>query len=203
MKLDVKYIIGIDEAGRGPLAGPVAVGVMKFPSNLDKEIVKELKKIKGKDSKKLKESEREVWFLKILTWKKEGKLDFHATLVSASIIDTKGISYAIKQGMKICLRKVKADCNNCHVKLDGSLYAPAEFISQQTIIKGDEKESVISLASICAKVTRDRFMIKLSKKFPSYNFEIHKGYGTLKHRTSIKQHGASPYHRKSFLRNIL
>ena len=95
------------------------------------------------------------------------------------------------------------DPQTCLVLLDGGLKAPREFIYQKTIIKGDEKELSISLASIAAKVTRDAYMTKLAKKYPAYGFEIHKGYGTKKHREAIKKHGPSEVHRMSFLGRIL
>lgn len=86
------------------------------------------------------------------------------------------------------------------VLLDGGLRAPVHYTNQQTIIKGDEKELVIALASIVAKVTRDKRMVALAKKFPAYGFEKHKGYGTRAHYEAIKKHGITPHHRKSFLK---
>ncbi|MBA3551014.1 ribonuclease HII, partial [Patescibacteria group bacterium] len=189
------HIIGIDEAGRGPLAGPVSVGLVLTSTPIHPEIKKELRKIKGKDSKKLSHEKREMWFEKLQIWKQEGKINFYVSLISAKIIDSKGISYAIQKAMKECLDNVNADCKNCKVLLDGSLHAPQEFVNQKTIIKGDEKEPLISLASIAAKVTRDRYMAKIARKFPVYNFEIHKGYGTLSHRKLIQEHGITALHR--------
>ena len=89
------------------------------------------------------------------------------------------------------------------VLLDGGLKAPVEFKNQKTIIKGDEREMVIALASICAKVLRDRKMNLLGKKHPKYGFEVHKGYGTKKHYQAIRKYGLLPVHRRSFLRKIL
>ena len=201
----ITHIIGIDEAGRGPLAGPVAIGVVKVHKDHEKKIQRLVKEIKGKDSKKLSPIQREFWFEKIKEWKKEGVLDFHAALVSNVYIDTKGISSAIKTGMKKCLDKVNKEkginfFENCFIKLDGSLKAPAAFVNQKTIIKGDEKEWIISLASIAAKVTRDAHMKKLSRKYKEYGFEVHKGYGTKVHRELIVKYGISAVHRRSFLR---
>ena len=88
------------------------------------------------------------------------------------------------------------------MRLDGLLKAPAEFLIQETIIKGDQKEKVIGLASIMAKVTRDALMVRVAGDHPKYSFEIHKGYGTLKHRTAIRKFGLSKIHRKSFCKNI-
>ncbi len=198
------YTIGIDEAGRGPLAGPVAVGAVIVGKDFhtNKEHKKALREIKNKDSKKLSEGKREEWFRKIKDWKEAGELDFHVALVSNTIIDSKGISYAIKKGIAECLKKVMKQ-GEVEILLDGSLKAPPEFLFQKTIIKGDEKHFEISLASICAKVTRDSCMQKMAKKYPHYGFEVHKGYGTLLHRTLIKKHGIAKIHRQSFVKNVL
>lgn len=194
--IQMRYIVGIDEAGRGPLAGPVAVGAVRINTDFNKRFFKGIK-----DSKKLSEEKRELWFnLAIEAQRKKG-FEFAVALISEKIIDKHGIAYAIRLGIKRCLIKLKVS-DNSKIFLDGGIKAPENFLHQTTIIKGDEKIPVISLASICAKVTRDRFMIKLSKKYPQYNFHIHKGYGTLMHRKLIKKHGPSPAHRKSFLKNF-
>lgn len=191
-----KYVIGIDEAGRGPLAGPVSLGTVLIPS-------KSRLALKGlKDSKQLSEKQREKWFASILAWQKEGKLKYAVSLIPNSVIDAKGISFAIRSGIAKNLKKLEVDPKSAEVLLDGSLKAPLEYVHQKTIIKGDEKIPVISLASIVAKVTRDRLMKKFGKKYPTYGFEVHKGYGTLLHRKAIKKFGASPIHRKTFLRNF-
>lgn len=195
--IQMRYIVGIDEAGRGPLAGPVAVGAVKV-NNLEKFN----KLVRGiKDSKKLSRQKREEWFEKIHEIEPRVNIKFAVVLISEKIIDKHGIAYAIRLGIKKCLIKLKVP-KNSKIFLDGGIKAPENFLHQTTIIKGDEKIPIISLASICAKVTRDRFMIKLSKKYPKYNFYIHKGYGTLMHRQLIKKHGPSPAHRKSFLGNF-
>jgi ribonuclease HII len=200
MQTKAQFIVGIDEAGRGPLAGPVAVGAVIVSKDFD---IKLVAKIKNKDSKKLNPQKREVWFSQIKQWKKEGLLNYHVALVSNTIIDTKGISYAIKKGMSTCLKKLQARNATCAILLDGSLYAPKEFRNQQTIIKGDEKHFQISLASIAAKVLRDRKMEQIAVRFPLYGFEVHKGYGTVDHRKMLKKHGISKIHRKSFLKRIM
>jgi len=195
----MKYLIGIDEVGRGPIAGPVAVGAFVF---LKRNLAKLFKGVK--ESKQLSEAKREEWFAKILEIQKNGHIDFCVSFQSRKKIDSKGLSWAIKQAVRSSLNKVccnsTIDSNNCTVLLDGGLKAPAEFLNQKTIIKGDEKEIVIALASICAKVMRDRRMIKLGKKYPEYGFEIHKGYGTRKHYEAIKKFGMLDEHRRSFLK---
>lgn len=196
-------IFGIDEAGRGPIAGPVAVGVFRLDiENKDFKILIKKTKLKLRDSKKLNHKQREEWFEVIKKWKKEGRCDYSVTLVSAKDIDLKGIVPSINKALSKSLHKLQnKDCKL--ILLDGGLKAPKEFTRQKTIIKGDEKESVISLASICAKVTRDRYMCKISKKYPKYNFYLHKGYGTREHYGAIRRHGISPLHRKTFLKKVL
>lgn len=192
----MKYLIGIDEAGRGPLAGPVSIGVVKVPKNFDKRFLRGIK-----DSKKLTEKDREEWFKKAVVAQKAGKLDFQVALISEKVIDKKGIVFAISLGIKKCLGKLNLNPGETKVFLDGSLKAPKEFIDQETIIKGDEKIPIISLASVLAKVTRDKKMVGLSKKFPEFSFHLHKGYGTKLHQEAIKTHGPSKCHRLSFIKS--
>lgn len=194
----MRYIVGIDEAGRGPLAGPVAVGAVSvaYPERSRGVAKKFFKSIK--DSKKLSSIGRELWFTRALNARKEGRLNFAVSLVSEKVIDRMGIVYAIKLGIRKCLSTLKVS-GDSQIYLDGGLRAPEQFKHQKTIIKGDEKIPIISLASIMAKVTRDRKMVRLSKKFPKYNFHIHKGYGTNMHRRTIKKYGPTIIHRQSFL----
>ena len=194
-KTDFSYIVGIDEAGRGPLAGPVAVGLVCIPIDFDTKLF-----AKARDSKMLTPKVREEIFLETKKLYREGKLTYSVSMVHAHMIDTKGISYAIRLCIKRCLKKCNVSPTETMVLLDGSLKAPEEFVYQETIIKGDQKEKVISLASIMAKVTRDKWMTRVAKKYPEYGFEVHKGYGTKKHREHIKINGASAIHRKSFLK---
>jgi ribonuclease HII len=207
----IRYVIGIDEVGRGPVAGPVAVGVFAVAASSEKQAKATLKKIcKGvKESKQLSEKNRENWFKKIQdkieTSKKATQgtfLNFSVAFQSERIVDSKGISFAIKKSMSIAISKLALKPAECVVLLDGGLKAPAEFVRQKTIIKGDVKEPVIALASICAKVLRDRYMRKLAKKYPQYGFDIHKGYGTKAHYTALKKHGMALPHRRTFLKRL-
>lgn len=195
------FIVGIDEAGRGPLAGPVAVGAvcMAQPGKVRGVVKKFFRGIK--DSKKLSPADRELWLALALEAKKRGGLDFHVALVSEKVIDRKGITYAIKLGIKRCLAALKVT-SDAQIFLDGSLKAPEEFKHQKTIIKGDELVPIISLASIAAKVLRDRRMVSLAKKFPEYGFDIHKGYGTKGHYEAIEKYGLTESHRRSFLKQF-
>lgn len=213
----MKYIVGIDEVGRGPLAGPVAVGVVMCESKL----YTKLKKDKhlppfGKDSKKLTPESRQKYaqYLKSLQLSTSQTV-FNAVLVHISnkVIDEKGISWAIKhaiqKGLYKCVRKLSQasgglsfEKEQFQILLDGGLKAPTEFRKQKTIIKGDEKEKVIAWASILAKVSRDGLMVKAHKKFPEYAFHVHKGYGTQKHREAVTKYGLSEIHRKSFCKKL-
>ena len=196
-------IVGIDEVGRGPLAGPVTVCAV----SCDEKIYKSLFKNKnlpplGKDSKKLKLHDREKFekFLKQL--QKEGKIEFKITHISNLVIDTRGISYSIKKALASSLNGLKLEINS-KILLDGGLKAPLEFRNQKTIIKGDEKERIIAWSSILAKVSRDKLLVKLSKKFPGYGLHLHKGYGTKNHRESIKSIGLTSIHRATFCKKLI
>lgn len=191
MKKEV--IVGIDEAGRGPIAGPLSVAMVRINP-------KERKLLKGiRDSKKLSQKRREEWFKRIQALKKEGRLDFKQTFISSKEIDKKGLTWAINKGIKRVLSKVHS---NTSIFLDGGIKAPIRFRRQKTIIGGDNLIDVISTASIVAKVLRDKEMVKLSKKYPEYNFEKHKGYGTNEHYRAIKKYGLTKIHRESFLKKL-
>ncbi len=189
-------LVGIDEAGRGPLAGPVAVGVIAIGK---KDL---LKWGRVRDSKQLGEKKREEIFEKIKNEAKNSSLRFAVSFGSVKEIDDTGITRATALGVARALQKLKLNPKNTKILLDGSLRAPSKFKNQKTIIKGDEKETIIALASIVAKVSRDRLMVRLSKKHSKYGFEIHKGYGTEKHIAFIRKFGLSKIHRKSFCRNL-
>ncbi len=202
-KKTTKWFIGIDEAGRGPLAGPVSVGVVRISEDFNWELIPGVK-----DSKKLSEKKREEIFSLAQKLKKEKKLEYAVVMVDASVIDKIGIVPAVNKAMSQALTKIRRPglrIEECIVKLDGSLKAPAEYIYQKTIIGGDGKEKVIGLASIMAKVTRDRYMVKIGKKesYQDYNFDIHKGYGTKVHREAIVQYGLSDMHRMSFCKKLM
>lgn len=204
----MKNIVGIDEAGRGPLAGPVAVGVVMFRKSSRKQLMKTFAELARdnnllRDSKKLSEKKREEIFTKIVAEAKKGTLAYTVSFGSAASIDKKGIVHVIFSAIEHALKVLKAKPLISEILLDGSLYAPREFKKQCTIIKGDEKELAIALASICAKVLRDRKMVQLSKTYPQYGFAEHKGYGTLMHRSAIKKYGPSKEHRVSFCTKLL
>jgi ribonuclease HII len=194
-----RYFIGIDEAGRGPLAGPVSVGaVLASARFLGLPFFSKIR-----DSKQLSAQKRRVIFDELQNAQKRGELFFAVTLIGARTIDARGINYAINKAIKQSLIKLPEHSAASLVLLDGGLKAPLHYKYQKTIIRGDEKEMLIALASIVAKVTRDNKMERLSRIHPQYQFEEHKGYGTDLHRKNIKKFGASPIHRKTFLKNII
>lgn len=197
-KIPPECIVGIDEAGRGPLAGPVAVGAVKVGRDFNKKFFKGIK-----DSKQLSEEERLMWFELAKEAHRKGDLDFSVTLISHSVIDRHGITKAVHMGVKRNLLKLAVPPQGSHIFLDGLLKAPVEFEHQLTVIRGDEKIPIISLASIVAKITRDKHMQKISKKYPGYGFERHKGYATNEHRKAIALFGVTPIHRTTFLSKIL
>ncbi len=199
----IYYEIGIDEAGRGPLAGPVAVGAVVFKTTKKNGLKRVFKKIRGKDSKKLTARDREKWFEIIKTEEEKGNLQFAVSFVGARIIDKRGIVFAIKTALAQSLKKINANPKSAKVLLDGGLHAPQKYQHQKTIIRGDESELSISLASIAAKVLRDRKMVRLAQKYSAYGFDKHKGYGTKYHCEQIIKHGPSHEHRISFLMRIL
>lgn len=206
-KVQTKFIIGVDEVGRGPLAGPVAVGALCATTRM-------LKKFRLiKESKQLSPLQREAWYARILLARGE-ELHFAVSFVSAAIIDRKGITFAIRLALARSLLKLETDVQRTALKnspkgrplyeesmvlLDGGLKAPATYIHQQTIIHGDAQELSIAMASVVAKVLRDRRMVRLHKKYPEYGFAAHKGYGTKAHYRALAKRGLSPVHRRSFL----
>lgn len=194
----MSYILGIDEAGRGPLAGPVAVGVVAVESAFDLGT-----SFPGlNDSKKLSEKKRELLFVRLQEEMRKGNVRAVVCLSSAEVIDTKGISYAISHALSQGVRKLMPDPTEGKIYLDGSLKAPPEY-EQETVVGGDALIPAIMLASIAAKVTRDRLMVKMSQEQPNYGFEKHKGYGTKAHIDAIRTYGISPLHRKTFLSRIM
>jgi ribonuclease HII len=151
-----------------------------------------------KDSKQLSAAARAAWFLKMRDWRAAGQLNYATALVGAKLIDERGISWAIRSGLARCLQKLEIGFDS-RILLDGGLRAPKLYLNQTTIIRGDESEPAIALASIAAKIRRDRHLVRLAQRYPDYGFEIHKGYGTARHYAALAQHGPCPIHRRSFL----
>lgn len=188
------WIVGIDEAGRGPLAGPVAVGVAMIADEYDV-----LKAFPGlNDSKKLSEKKRDALYAILIQEAKAGNVRVKVCLSSERMIDEKGIAHAVRDALSRGVKSLMPDPASGKVYLDGSLAAPKEY-EQETVIGGDGKIPAIMLAALAAKVTRDRLMTKLAVDYPAYGFEGHKGYGTKAHLEAIRTFGVSPVHRKTFV----
>lgn len=191
-----KYIIGIDEVGRGPLAGPVSVCSFCVESAYVEVVHARLEGIT--DSKKLTEKKREMYLEKIQELKKEGLIKYALIHVSARVIDLKGIVPAITLALNTSLTRLKIDPQDCFVYLDGGLKASVDY-DQETVIKGDQKIWQIGAASVIAKVLRDIKMTNYGKKYPEYGFEQHKGYGTKKHKQAISKFGIIDIHRTTWI----
>ncbi len=187
--LNHSNITGIDEVGRGSIAGPVVV--------TSYTISKQSKIISGvEDSKKLTPSKREALYQDLI----DNSENYHIAQISSTIIDSKGIVYAISQGILKCVNKTKTE----FILIDGIFKEKFNFEKPyQTIIKGDTLHYCIGAASIIAKVWRDKLMKKLSLQYPGYDFENNKGYGTSKHIQGIKSLGLSKIHRKKFVNTLL
>ncbi|OHB05094.1 MAG: hypothetical protein A3A26_00610 [Candidatus Zambryskibacteria bacterium RIFCSPLOWO2_01_FULL_47_14] len=194
----IKHIIGIDEVGRGPLAGPITF--CAFCAHNDFNFKKF--RIPLKDSKQLNRQKREEIFKVLNKLSQEKQVSFSISSASNILIDKKGLSFCIKKCISDCLKKLSINSKTTKVLLDGGLHAPSKFIFQETIVKGDTKKYIIAFASIVAKVSRDKYMTTMSRVHPHYSFEKNKGYGTALHIKAIKKHGPSKIHRKSFLKNI-
>ena len=185
----IKYIAGIDEAGRGPLAGPVVVGCVIMPKDSFIEYVN--------DSKKVSENKREMLYEKIT----EEAISYSTGIIWQDEIDEINILNATKKALTTAIDnlKIKPDL----ILVDALDKIDTRRIPYTSIIKGDAKVYSISCASIIAKVTRDRIIREYDELYPEYGFSSHKGYGTAKHIQAIKEHGICPLHRKSFVKNFI
>ena len=181
--------MGVDEAGRGPLAGPVCAAAVILPDNCEIEGLN--------DSKKISEKKREALFDII----KEKAVAYSIAYGSLEEIEEYNILEATYLAMNRAIEglNTKAD----FALIDGNRVPKGIKIPCETVVKGDSKSCSIAAASILAKVTRDRLMLEYDKKYPQYLFAQHKGYGTKAHYEAIKQHGVCEIHRLSFLKNVL
>lgn len=188
-------VCGVDEAGRGPIAGPLSLSFVSFSEEVLYQIHKGNTLQSLDDSKKLSQKSRELLYYEV---KKIANLAL-CQLVSNKLIDNFGLNYSIYYGIQKLLMKSKL--SNPYLLIDGNYNFDRfdrnfDYIS---IIKGDTKVASIAAASIVAKVERDWFMQKISEKYPQYEFEKHKGYGTKKHIEHIKKYGYCRIHRRSFV----
>ncbi|MBI3588969.1 MAG: ribonuclease HII [Candidatus Liptonbacteria bacterium] len=194
------YIIGIDEVGRGSLAGPVVVTAVIIPKktrimNYELGIMK--------DSKKLSPLQREKWFK---FFQNHSQIKYALAKVHPRRIEKINISRAANlaalRAYTRLISNLDLRSSNISAFLDGGLYLGngKNRLPAKTVIRGDQKISAIKIASIIAKVSRDRLMTRLAKKYPAYSFEIHKGYGTRAHYAALKKFGPSEIHRSTFLK---
>lgn len=185
---DCAWICGIDEAGRGPLAGPVVAGAAILP--------KDLTILYLNDSKKLSEKRREELFLEV----KEKAISWSVGMASPERIDEINILQATYEAMRQAIVGLKVVPE---ILLNDAVTIPEIDIRQIPIIKGDAKSVSIAAASVLAKVTRDHMMVEYDKLYPEYGFAKHKGYGTAAHIAAIKEFGPTPIHRKTFIKNFV
>lgn len=192
-------IAGIDEAGRGPLAGPVVVACVVMPRDSMIEGVN--------DSKKVSEKKREKLYEQII----EEALGYGVGIISQEEIDRINILNATKEGLTTAIKELEKDLKEKQrgfekpeiILVDALTKIDTDHIPYRSIIKGDAKSYSIAAASIIAKVTRDRIMRQWDEVYPVYGFEKHKGYGTAGHIAAIKEYGLCPLHRRSFVKNIV
>ena len=192
----MQYCVGIDEVGRGPLAGPVTVCAVQWLSRADPG--DELAGIR--DSKKLSAARRQEWVDRVrpLT----DTVRFSVSSVDAAEIDEKGIMTALARAAERALTAVNGRNPVAHIYSDHGLPLPDGYAATH-LVKGDENHPLIALASVIAKVERDGIMCELAPQFGVYGFERNKGYGTREHRDAIRQHGVCAVHRRTFLKNIV
>lgn len=180
-------VMGVDEAGRGPLAGPVVAAAVALPEKCS---------IAGlNDSKKLSQAHREYLFNEIQTV----ATAFGVGCSGAEIVDEIGILAATFRAMSIAIdQALQAGFKPALIMVDGNLMIPQLTLPQKTFVKGDGRSFNIAAASILAKVTRDRILVSFHEQWPVYGFDRHKGYGTAQHLKALAEHGPCPVHRQSF-----
>ncbi len=196
-KKGIKLIAGIDEAGRGPLAGPVVVACAIMPENSMIEGVN--------DSKKISEKKREKIYEEIIN----EALSYGVGIINQTEIDEINILQATKKGLTIAIKEAEEKLMQKNlgkpevILVDALTKIDTDGIPYKSIIHGDAISYSIACASIIAKVTRDRIMRQWDKVYPQYGFEAHKGYGTAKHIQAIKEYGPCPLHRKTFITHFI
>lgn len=196
---NISSIAGIDEAGRGPLAGPVVVASVIMPRDSMIEGVN--------DSKKVSEKKRERLYEEIIN----EAIAYGVGIISQEEIDRINILNATKEGLTLAIKEMENDLKEKNrgfekpeiILVDALTKIDTDHIPYKSIIKGDAKSYSIAAASIIAKVTRDRIMRQWDEVYPMYGFAKHKGYGTATHIAAIKEYGLCPLHRRSFVKNII
>lgn len=201
----MSYIVGVDEVGRGPLAGPVTVCAVFIKRGI--KLKTPNRKLKLKDSKQLTENQRNEWMKWVREMKKTGKIRYIISHVSPKVIDKINISRAANLAVERSLVRLYTQnpkIKHAKIFLDGGLFPKKEIMESmgfktKTVIHGDTLIPIISLASVIAKVTRDRKMRKLAITYPEYHFKDNVGYGTKAHIRALKKHGYTDIHRLTFI----
>ena len=188
LKTDFPLLCGVDEAGRGPLCGPVCCAAVVLKDDFVCEEIN--------DSKKISEKKREKLFDVII----ENAVSYSIVFVDPKTIDEINILNASLLGMKQAVKSLSLTPDL--VIVDGNKVPPEMDVETKAVVKGDAKSLSIAAASIIAKVTRDRMMMEYHEKYPYYGFDSNKGYGTKAHYAGIEEHGITPIHRKTFLKNL-
>jgi ribonuclease HII len=191
-----RYIVGIDEVGRGSLAGYLLVAAVIVPKGIN---LRRRRLPKIRDSKRLTRAGREKWLSFI---DEHPEINYALFNVGPRMIERVNVSraanHAATRAMKNLMAKNRASFYSANIYLDGSLYLNLKRPKWRTLVRGDQKINAIKLASVVAKVKRDEYMVRLHKKYPAYGFDKHKGYGTKKHKRTLKKHGPSEVHRLTF-----
>ena len=193
-----KCVIGVDEAGRGPLAGPLSIGVVSVPEDVD--LLALFPTLN--DSKQLTEKKREKIFEELELIKDEQGIRYLVLYEEADAIDELGLTEVVRRSVWRGVEELLPEVSMGTVFLDGLLSAPPAY-KQETVVGGDGLIPSIMLASIVAKVSRDRLMCAYAQTYLEYGFEKHKGYGTKAHYEAIEKHGLTPLHRRRFLKGHL
>ncbi len=183
-----ELICGVDEAGRGPLAGPVCAAAVILPPDLEIEGLN--------DSKKLTEKKRDALYDVII----EKAVAYGIAMATEQEIDEINILQATFLAMRRAVEQLAV--RPSFVLVDGNREPDLGDLPLKTVVKGDSLSANIAAASILAKVTRDRYMVEMDERYPEYGFAVHKGYGTQKHYEALRQHDACPIHRRSFLKKF-
>lgn len=191
----MNFVLGVDEAGRGPLAGPLSIGIVSVPEDVD--LLALFPTLN--DSKQLTEKKREVIFNELEEIKEEQGIRYMVLYEEAGAIDELGLTEVVRRSVWKGVEELLPEVSQGKVYLDGLLSAPPAY-AQETVVGGDGLIPSIMLASIVAKVSRDRLMCELAETYPEYGFEKHKGYGTKAHYEAIEKHGLTPHHRRRFLK---
>jgi len=200
---EYSYLAGVDEVGRGPIAGPLTLALFLIPKSKERAVQLLVRKLGGRDSKRMSERQRELFVRNMKKVLEEHRARVFFQSVSAKSIDRWGIPLALRSAMRSLLKKVERagiSPRSITFLLDAGIPSFPEMGYAESIIHGDEEVPLISAASIFAKVHRDALMRRYDQRYPHYGFAQHKGYGTRAHYEALERYGLTPIHRESWLR---